>query len=75
MSYIDGKAPKSLGFTKIIYEKHARQLARAVVTINRPEIYNASDFDTLNGTAAAFLDASHERSSPVLDVERRNWNE
>lgn len=66
MSYIDGKDPKSLGFQKIVYEKHTRQKGRATVTLNRPEVYNSFDFQMLNEMAAAFLDASHDDSIAVL---------
>ncbi len=66
MAYIDGKPADSFGFQKIRYEKHARQNGRATVTIHRPEVYNAFDFQTLNEMAAAFLDAAHDDSVAVL---------
>lgn len=66
MAYIDGKDPASFGFKTIIYEKHERQKGRATVTINRPDVLNALDFDTLNEMAAAFLDVAHDDSVAVL---------
>jgi enoyl-CoA hydratase/carnithine racemase len=66
MSYITGKSPESFGFEKILYEKHARQKGRATVTINRPEVYNAFDFQTLTEMSAAFLDCSHDDSVAVV---------
>lgn len=66
MKYIDGRDPASFAFSKIVYEKHSRRKGRATVTINRPEVYNAFDFQTLNEMSAAFLDASHDDSVAVL---------
>lgn len=66
MAYIDGKDPASFGFKTIVYEKHQRQKGRATVTINRPDVLNALDFDTLNEMAAAFLDVAHDDSVAVL---------
>ncbi|GMU81418.1 MAG: 1,4-dihydroxy-2-naphthoyl-CoA synthase [Planctomycetota bacterium] len=66
MAYIDGKDPASFGFKTIVYEKHQRQRGRATVTINRPDVLNALDFDTLNEMAAAFLDVAHDDSVAVL---------
>ncbi len=66
MSYITGRDPKGFDFQKIIYEKHARQRGRATVTINRPEVYNAFDFQTLNEMSAAFLDTAHDDEIAVL---------
>src|SRR5262245_2550964 len=66
MSYIEGRSPQSLGFQKILYEKHSRQKARATVTLNRPEVYNAFDFQMLNELPAAFLEAAHDDSIAVL---------
>ncbi len=51
----------SASFTKSISASN-----RATVTINRPEVYNAFDFQTLNEMAAAFLDASRDDSVAVL---------
>lgn len=66
MSYISGREPASFGFKKILYEKHARQQGRATVTLNRPEVYNAFDFEMLNEMATAFLDVAHDDSVAVL---------
>ncbi|MCC6359621.1 MAG: enoyl-CoA hydratase/isomerase family protein [Phycisphaerales bacterium] len=66
MAYINGKDPASFGFKTIVYEKHQRQKGRATVTINRPDVFNALDFDTLNEMAAAFLDVAHDDSVAVL---------
>lgn len=66
MAYIDGKDPASFGFKTIVYEKHQRQKGRATVTINRPDVFNALDFDTLTEMAAAFLDVAHDDSVAVL---------
>jgi enoyl-CoA hydratase/carnithine racemase len=66
MSYIAPKDPAEFAFARILYEKHGRQRGRATVTINRPEVYNAFDFQTLTEMAAAFLDAAHDDSIAVL---------
>lgn len=66
MSYIAGRDPASFNFGKVIYEKHARQRGRATLTLNRPEVYNAFDYEMLNEMAAAFLDAAHDDSVAVL---------
>ncbi|MBK8914799.1 MAG: enoyl-CoA hydratase/isomerase family protein [Phycisphaerales bacterium] len=64
--YITGRDPASFAFEKIVYEKHARQRGRATVTINRPEVYNAFDYQTLVEMTAAFHDASHDDRVAVL---------
>lgn len=61
--YLDGKPPASFGFRKIIY---AKTPPRATVTLNRPEVYNAFDYDTLCEMASAFLDASHDDAIAVV---------
>ena len=63
MSYITGRPPKSFDFQKIIYEKRGR---RATVTINRPEVYNAFDFQTLRELRTAFEDTSWDDEIAVL---------
>lgn len=63
MAYITGKPPQSFGFQKIIYEKTAR---RATVTINRPEVHNAFDFQTLREMRDAFEDAAWDDEIAVL---------
>jgi enoyl-CoA hydratase/carnithine racemase len=47
--------PAELGFEKIVYEKAP---PRATVTLNRPEVLNAFDFQMLRELARAFEDAS-----------------
>ncbi|TWT44593.1 1,4-Dihydroxy-2-naphthoyl-CoA synthase [Phycisphaerae bacterium RAS1] len=64
--YIAGRDPASFRFQKIVYEKHQRQKGRATVTINRPEVHNAFDFQTLSEMSAAFLDTSHDDTVAVL---------
>jgi enoyl-CoA hydratase/carnithine racemase len=64
--YIAGQPVGSFGFRKIIYEKHSRQKGRATVTINRPEVYNAFDFETLREMCRAFEDASWDDSVAVV---------
>lgn len=66
MSYIQGHSPESFAFQKIVYEKHVRQKGRATVTINRPEVYNAFDFQTLREMCRAFEDASWDDSVAVV---------
>jgi enoyl-CoA hydratase/carnithine racemase len=66
MSYIEPRDPASFNFSRILYEKHARQRGRATVTINRPEVHNAFDYQTLRELAEAFLDAAHDDSIAVL---------
>ncbi|MCH8805088.1 MAG: enoyl-CoA hydratase/isomerase family protein [Planctomycetes bacterium] len=63
MSYITGRPPNSFDFQKIIYEKRGR---RATVTINRPEVYNAFDFQTLRELRTAFEDTSWDDEIAVL---------
>ncbi|QOJ14509.1 MAG: enoyl-CoA hydratase/isomerase family protein [Planctomycetia bacterium] len=64
--YITGRDPASFAFEKILYEKHARQQGRATVTFNRPEVYNAFDFQTLRELIRAFEDASWDDSVAVV---------
>ncbi len=53
----------SFAFQKILYRKSD---GRATVTINRPEVYNAFDFQTLREMARAFEDASWDDEVAVL---------
>jgi enoyl-CoA hydratase/carnithine racemase len=55
--------PQALGFERIIYTKRAQ---RATVTINRPEVLNALDFQTLREMTRAFEDASWDDAVGVL---------
>ncbi len=66
MSHIEPREPTSFNFARILYEKHTRQPGRATVTINRPEVYNAFDYQTLREMAEAFLDASLDDRIGVL---------
>lgn len=63
MSEITGQPAKSFNFERIIYEKRD---GRAVVTINRPEVLNAFDFQTLREMSRAFEDASWDDDVAVL---------
>ena len=63
MSYITGQPAESFRFDKVVYVKHGR---RATVTINRPEIHNAFDFQTLRELRTAFEDASWDDEIAVL---------
>ncbi len=66
MTDIAARDPASFGFEKIVYEKHARLRGRATVTINRPDVLNAFDFQTLREMATAFEDASWDDDIGVL---------
>jgi enoyl-CoA hydratase/carnithine racemase len=63
LDYPRGLPPDELGFEKIIYTKAE---GRATVTINRPEVYNCFNFQTLSEMARAFLDASWDDEVGVL---------
>ncbi len=58
-----GRDPESFGFRNILYRK-ADGIAR--VTINRPTVLNALNFETLNELSDAFLDTSYDDSVGVL---------
>ena len=58
-----GRDPASFGFRNILYSK-ADGIAR--VTINRPQVLNALNFETLNELAEAFLDVSYDDAVGVL---------
>jgi len=66
MAQFPQRDPASFNSQKILYEKHQRRRGRATVTINRPEVHNCADYDTLVEMAAAFLDVSHDDSIAVL---------
>lgn len=55
--------PEQLGFTNIIYTKID---GVATVTINRPDVLNATNFHTLKEMARAFEDASYDDQIGVL---------
>jgi enoyl-CoA hydratase/carnithine racemase len=58
-----GRDPESFGFRNILYSK-AGGIAR--VTINRPAVLNALNFETLNEMSEAFLDTSFDDTVGVL---------
>jgi enoyl-CoA hydratase/carnithine racemase len=58
-------APDELGFERIVYEKAP---PRATITLNRPEILNAFDFQMLREIARACEDASWDDSIRVVVV-------
>jgi enoyl-CoA hydratase/carnithine racemase len=55
--------PAELGFEKIVYEKAP---PRATITMNRPEILNAFDFQMLRELARACEDASYDDDLRVV---------
>ena len=59
--------PSSLGFSRIRYTKDVGA-AVATVAIDRPEVLNAFDFQTLRELARAFEDASWDDSVAVVVV-------
>ncbi|HUG14455.1 MAG TPA: enoyl-CoA hydratase/isomerase family protein [Thermomicrobiales bacterium] len=63
MSAPKGQPAESFAFEKIIYEKRDW---RATVTINRAEVLNSFDFQTLKELERAFEDASWDDSVGVL---------
>ena len=76
-------APGALGFEKILYEKAP---PRATVTLNRPEVLNAFDFQMLRELARACEDASWDDAVRVVVVtgagrafcagaDLRSWSE
>lgn len=60
---VQPQSPESLNFTRILYTKSP---PRATVTINRPEVYNCFDFQTLRELARAFEDASWDDEIAVV---------
>ena len=76
-------APSELGFEKILYEKAP---PRATITLNRPEVLNAFDFQMLRELARPCEDASWDDAVRVVVVTRagrafcagaelRSWSE
>ncbi|HYP41440.1 MAG TPA: enoyl-CoA hydratase/isomerase family protein, partial [Chloroflexia bacterium] len=63
MDYPRALSPEELGFSRIIYTK---QGGVATVTINRPDVLNATDFPTLKEMSRAFEDASYDDHVGVL---------
>jgi enoyl-CoA hydratase/carnithine racemase len=64
-SHPEPLAPEELGFERIVYEKTP---PRATITLNRPEILNAFDFQMLREIARACEDASWDDSIRVVVV-------
>jgi len=54
---------KSLNFTNLVYQKSDW---RATITINRPEVYNCLNLETLQELAMAFQDASWDDEVAVI---------
>ncbi len=63
MTKYDGKDPKELRFQNILY---AKQNWVATITINRPEVHNCLNLDTLRDLKAAFQDASWDDRVAVV---------
>ena len=55
--------PRAMGFERIVYTKRDQ---RATVVLNRPEVLNALDFQTLREMSRAFEDASWDDGVAVL---------
>ena len=62
-SYPSPLDPADLGFEKIIYEKAG---GRATITMNRPEVLNAFDYQMLREIARACEDASYDDEVRVV---------
>jgi len=58
-------SPDELGFERIVYEKAP---PRATITLNRPEILNAFDYQMLREIARACEDASYDDEIRVVIV-------
>jgi len=65
MTIYTGKTPSSLVFNNILYTKGNW---RATITINRPEVYNCLDMETLRELSAAFEDAAWDDDVAVLII-------
>src|SRR5687768_18203405 len=63
MDYPRALSSEELGFSRIIYEKKE---GVATLTINRPEVLNATDFPTLKEMSRAFEDASYDDDVGVV---------
>jgi enoyl-CoA hydratase/carnithine racemase len=63
MSRYRGKSAKELRFKNLRYEK---KNWRATITINRPKVHNALDYNTLLELKAAFEDASWDDAVAVV---------
>ncbi len=63
MSTYSGKSPSSFKFRNILYQKSD---LRARITINRPEVHNALNLETLTELARAFQDAAWDDDVAVV---------
>jgi enoyl-CoA hydratase/carnithine racemase len=63
VDYPSALTPEELGFKHILYTKAG---GVATVTINRPEVLNATDFPTLKEMSRAFEDASYDDEVGVV---------
>ncbi|MGQ0550256.1 MAG: enoyl-CoA hydratase/isomerase family protein [Armatimonadota bacterium] len=63
MRYPTPQDPQSLGFERILYTKGSQ---RATVVINRPEVLNSLNFQTLREMSRAFEDAAWDDGVAVL---------
>lgn len=63
MDYPRALSPEELGFRNILYTKKD---GVATLTINRPDVLNATDFPTLKEMSRAFEDASYDDAIGVL---------
>jgi enoyl-CoA hydratase/carnithine racemase len=65
MSKYLGKTPKELDFKSLLYKKKDW---RADITINRPDVHNCLNLETLQELSAAFEDASWDDHVAVLVI-------
>lgn len=65
MSKYSGKQPEQLNFKNILYEKKKWV---ATITINRPDVHNCLDFQTLRELGSAFQDAAWDDYVGVVVV-------
>lgn len=64
-TYWTGAPAESLGFQRLIYEKSGY---RATITINRQEVLNCFDLQTLRELGAAFQDAANDDAVAVVVI-------
>ncbi len=64
-SLYKGKAPETLQFRNLLYSKSDW---KATITINRPEVYNCLNLETLRELSAAFEDAAWDDEVAVLII-------
>ncbi len=65
MAAYTGKSPKELNFRNLLYDKGDW---RATITINRPEVYNCLNLDTLREMSTAMQDAAWDDHVAVLII-------